>query len=184
MTEEIDIPFPLRFNPFKHHRNYLLAQLESTPPELIKSLLHPICHNYMDLYIGKMSPQAITLAVIDKLKETLVLEEGPFTHWVHSRNDYRHIWLEDQSVWVVRKSELKDRYIHLHPSRTGPLSVRVKGSTFKTICQLKATFPDHPSTFSLEQVNLARQQVGLSPVKRLDQGKGILMHFELFFQAH
>lgn len=182
MTEEIDIPLPLRFNPFKHHRNYLLSLLEKTDPELITRLLHPICNNYVDLYTGEMSPEAISHAVTDFLRETQVLQENDFTRWVNLHNGYQQIKMEDQSVWVVRKSEQKDRYIHLHPSRTGPLSVRLKGSVFKTICQLKSCFPNHPPTFSLEQANLARQQVGLSPVKKIDQGKGILKSFDTFFQ--
>lgn len=181
MTEEIDIPLPLRFNPFKHHRNYLLSLFERASPELITSLLHPICNNYVDLYTGEMTPEAISRAVLDILMKTKVHEADDFIRWVNLHNGYRHVKLEDQSEWVVRKSEQKDRYIHLHPSRTSPLSVRLKGSIFKTICQLKSNFPDHAPNFSIEQVNLARQQVGLSPIKKLDPGKGILKGFETFF---
>jgi hypothetical protein len=183
MTEEIDIPLPIRFNPFKHHRNYLLSFLEKASPELITSLLHPICNNYVDLYIGEMTPEAITHEVIDKLIANQVLEEADFNHWINLHNRFRQIKLEDQSQWVVRKSEQSDRYIHLHPARTGPLSVRLKGSVFKTICQLKANIKGTSRTISLTQVNLARMQIGLSPVKKLEQGKGILKHFESFFEA-
>lgn len=182
MTEDLDIPLPLRFNPLKHHRRYLVSFMEKASPELISSLLHPVCNNYLDLYVGAMSPGAITRSVIDILMGNHVLEIDDFTNWVNSHNGYQPVKLEDQSEWIVRKSELRDRYIHLHPSRTGPLSVRLKGSAFKTICQLKASLPDNNTTISLEQVNLARQQIGLSPVKKLEKGKGISKQYETFFQ--
>ncbi|HAH25486.1 MAG TPA: hypothetical protein DCL77_17310 [Prolixibacteraceae bacterium] len=182
MAKDLDIPLPVRFNPFKHHRNYILELLKSTSSEMIASLLDPVCNNYIDIYTGTMTPESISKAVIGILKSKHVFHVDDFTSWVDSKNGYREIKLEDQSEWVVRKSNEEERYIHLHPARTGPLSIRFKGSTLKTIYLLKIHFPEPQETLSLEDVNGVRIQIGLSPVKKLDKSKGILYCFEKFFR--
>lgn len=181
MTEETDIPLPVRFNPFKHHRNYIMKILESASPELIINLLDPVCNNYIDIYSGTMTPEAIGNAVIDLLKSNQVFQANDFARWVDSKNGYRQIKLDDRSEWVVRKSVEAERYIHLHPARNGPYTIRFKGSTLKTAYLLKTGYTSLQEILSLENVNRARRQIGLSPVKKLDRSKGILNCFEKFF---
>lgn len=180
MAEEDDIPFPVRFNPFKHHRDYIFRLLKSTSPELISRVLDPVCNNYTDIYTGAMCPGAIGHAVISILKSNHVFRAADFTRWLATKNGYRQITLEDGSEWIVRKSEEPDRYIHLHPARTGPLIIRFKGSTLKTVYQLKAQLPDFQATPTLEMVNRVRLQIGLSPVKKLERNKGMLYCYENF----
>ena len=181
MTDETDIPLPIRFNPFKHHRNYILGVLKSTSPEVIISLLDPVCNNYIDIYTGMMTPEAICSAVIETLKSKQVFQSDDFTHWVDSKNGYRQIRLEDHSEWIVRRSNEAERYIHLHPAHTGLHNIRFKGSTLKTAYLLKSIFKDNQEPFSLEKVNRVRMQIGLSPIKKLDRNKGILNCLWRFF---
>jgi len=181
MEEETNIPSPVRFNPVKHHRNYILDMLKGASPEAVVSLLDPICNNYIDIYTGTMMPEAIGVAIISILKSNRALQPEDFTRWVALRNGYRQIKLEDQSVWIVRKSDEKERYIHIHPSRTGPFTIRFKGSTVKTACLLKTSFTRFQEKPSLEKVNRIRIQIGLSPVKKLERNKGILSCYEKLF---
>ena len=177
----MDIPSPVRFNAFKHHRNYILSLLESASAKWIANQLDPVCNNYIDIYTGAMTPEAIVHSVIKILKSNQIFQVDDFTRWVDSKNGYGQVKLEDQSEWVVRKSKEDERYVHLHPSRTGPFTLRFKGSTLKTICLLRVSFPGAQQTPSLEEVNRLRIQVGLSPVKKLDRSKGILNCYEKFF---
>ncbi|MBA4409818.1 MAG: hypothetical protein Q8S54_03745 [Bacteroidota bacterium] len=181
MAKETDIPLPVRFNPFKHHRNYILSVLESSTPEMIINLLDQVCNNYIDIYTGAMTPEAISEAVIEILKSNQVFREDDFSPWVDSKNGYRQIKLADRSVWVVRKSNEVERYIHLHPAREGPFTIRFKGSTLKTAYILKTNFTSLQESLSLGKVNRARMQISLSPVKKLERGKGILNCYEKFF---
>lgn len=183
MAVETDIPLPVRFNPFKHHRNYILGILEDASNEEIINLLDPVCNNYIDIYTGAMTPEAISNAVIDILKSNQVFQVNDFDGWVASKNGYQQIKLEDRSDWVVRKSNENERYIHIHPTRSGALTVRFKGSTLKTIYLLKKSFKDVEDTLSLEKVNRTRMQIGLSPVKTLDRNNGILKCYEKFFSV-
>ena len=174
MEEEADIPFPIRFNPFKHHRNYALGIVDGLSPNEIAGLLDPVCNNYIDIYTGKMTPAEIGHAVIAILKSTRVLQSDDFSLWVALSKGYRTILLQDGSEWVVRIANDQERYIHLHPARTGRFTMRFKGSTLKTVCLLKVGPKGVSETPSVENVNRVRVQAGLSPVKRLEPDKGIL----------
>lgn len=181
MDEEINIPLPIRFNPLKHHRKYILRLLQNASPETITDLLDPVCNNYIDLYTGSLTSNQIALEVIAILKSKGMLDAEKFTTWVNGNHGYRKLTLYDQSEWVVRFGNESERFVHLHPSRTGPHTVRFKGSTLKTICLLKMNIPGQIKTPSLDIVNRVRIQVGLSPVGKLEPHKGILACYEKFF---
>jgi len=181
MNEESILGQPVRFNPFKHHRNYILGKLETASPEMIITLLSPVCNNYVDIYTGLMTPEMICNSVIATLKSKEIIGKDDFINWLGSEKGYRLIELEDRSVWIVRKSEADDCYIHLHPARTGPLTFRIKGSTLKTICLLKLSLREFQPETTLEVINRIRTLSGLSPVKKLDRNKGILKCYEQFF---
>lgn len=181
MITGAEIPIPIRFNPFKHHRNYILSVLENESPEAIINLLDPVCNNYIDLYTGLMSPEEIGIAVTEVLKSNHVFERADFSHWVDLKSGYRQLKLKDGSEWIVRKSVEAERFIHLHPAHTGLHTVRFKGSTLKTVYLLKSIFSSSPVSFSLEMVNQVRFKIGLSPVKKLDRNKGILNCMAKFF---
>lgn len=178
MAEEDDIPFPVRFNPLKHHRNYILDILKNASPGEIIGMLDSVCNNYIDIYTGTMTPKSIGNSVISILKSKQALDADDFSRWVNTKSGYRKIVLKDQSEWIVRKGNEPERYIHLHPARLGPFTMRFKGSTLKTVYLLKISTPEIPS---LKKVNDNRNQIGLSPVKKLERSKGILICYEKFF---
>src|ERR1035437_3475850 len=100
MAEENEIPLPVRFNPFKHHRNFILGILESASPEVIIDLLDPVCNNYIDIYTGTISPTVIAESIIRILQLNQVFQLNDFSQWVDSKNGYRQIRLEDGSEWI------------------------------------------------------------------------------------
>ena len=181
MSDENDIPIPVRFNPFNHHRNFILDILESASFEVITDLLDPVCNNYLDIYTGMMSPGDLAESVINILQSMQVFQLNDFIHWVDSKNGYRQIRLEDGSEWIVRKSNATERYIHLHLAREGLFTVRFKGSTLKTVYLLKIRSTGLREAPILERVNRVRIQTGLSPIKKLERNKGILNCYEKFF---
>lgn len=181
MAFDSNIPAPLKFNPLKHHRNFILQTLRGNSTEKIIELLDPICNNYIDIYTGSLTPEEIGREVLDVLQSKQVLLREDFERWIDATVDFRKVVIRDRSEWVLRKSPDPDRYIHLHPARTGNFSYRFKGSTLKTIFLLRAATSAEEKPLSLENVNRIREQVGLSPVKKLEKGKGILNCYKTFF---
>jgi len=173
-----NIPFPFRFNAFKHHRGYILEVLERAPASAICEQLKPLCNNYVDVYTGCLPISSICREIISILQGQNILELGAFRKWVWVRNGYRELLLSDGSHWVVREGNETERYIHVHPGRRGPNVARFKGSTIKSVFLLKLEGIEEPT---LEDVNRLRQQIGLSPVRRLEVNKGILKCYRDFF---
>lgn len=181
MNSEPEMNFPIRFNPLKHHRSYILKALQENVSEKIIDLLEPICNNYIDIYTGALTPEEIGAQVAGILESMNKFSKSDFRKWVGETNGYRQIKLTDGSQWIVREGLEKDQYIHLHPARTGKYSLRFKGSTLKTALMILLMNPSIKQILSLEKVNQVRIQIGLSPVKKLERGKGILNCLELFF---
>jgi len=183
MADKIDIQLPVRFNPFKHHRNYILSILEGAASDDIISLLDTVCNNYIDIYTGMLTPEIIIKEVADTLKSNQAFHFEDFCSWIASKKGYQLVKLEDQSEWVIRKGDDIERYIHIHPTRTGTFTIRLKGSSLKTIYMLKTSFTGDDETVLVDNVNRIRRKIGLSPVKKLDKNKGILKCYESFFNC-
>ncbi|MFY9150599.1 MAG: hypothetical protein WAO52_01175 [Prolixibacteraceae bacterium] len=181
MHDESEIPVPIRFNPLKHHRNFILKVLENASPEEIIGLLESVCNNYIDIYTGHLTPESIGKSVIRILKAKRFFQQNVFDEWIDSLTGFRQIELEDGSVWLIRKGLDPERYIHIHPSRSGRFTVRFKGSTLKTAYLLKTNSANIQEKISIERVNQVRKQIGLSPIKKLERNKGIINCFEKFF---
>lgn len=181
MNSEPEMNFPIRFNPLKHHRSYILKALQENASGKIIDLLESICNNYIDIYTGELTPEEIGAQVAGILESINKLSRSDFRKWVGETNGYRQIKLTDDSEWIVREGMEKDQYIHLHPARTGKYSSRFKGSTLKTALMIKTMNPSAKQILSLERVNQVRMQIGLSPVKKLERGTGILNCLGRFF---
>lgn len=117
MKSEPEMNFPIRFNPLKHHRSYILKALQENASETIIDLLESICNNYIDIYTGDFTPGEIGVQVVGILESINKLSRSDFRKWVGETNGYRQIQLTDGSEWIVRESMEKGQYIHLHPAR-------------------------------------------------------------------
>ena len=135
MNEGNNIPFPVLFNPFKHHRNFVLETLKTQDTDRITLLLEAVCNNYIDIYTGDLTPRDIGHEIIGILETSLLLQKPDFDRRI--RNGYLQVKLKDQSEWIIRKSDDPERYVHVHPARTGAFTVRFKGSSLKTIYMLE-----------------------------------------------
>jgi hypothetical protein len=183
MVAQTHIPFPIKYNALKHHRNSILQLLENATHERIIELMDPLCHNHIDIYAGTMTPSAIGSAIITALKSKGVFFEAHFKSWIAEEKGYVTVPIEDGSEWVLLANQDTDRYIHIHPARTGLFSFRFKGTTLKTAFLLRKNFGNDINALSLENVNQVRRQIHLSPIKKLTHDKGILRCYKKFFDT-
>jgi hypothetical protein len=183
LAASCEIPLPVLFNAFKHHRNFILKAVRNEARESIVDLLEPICNNYVDVYFGTMTPNEIAGEAISFLKSVKAILPGDFTRWVAASKGYRKVNLHDGSEWIIRKSDDTERFIHIHPARSGQFVFRFRGSTLKTVCLLKKISGDSQEPLSLERVNAARALIALSPIKSLERNKGISNCYTKFFDG-
>src|SRR5262245_15779815 len=87
----------------------------------------------MDLYTGTLPPAEIGRLVLDRLAAEGRLAAGPYAAWLEGQGGYAVVELSaDGSRWVLRHSADPARYVHLHPGRWSPHTVRVRANVLKT----------------------------------------------------
>lgn len=180
MEENSGIPFPVIFNCWKHHAGFINGQIKLIGSEneiaCLKSMLLKIGESQMDLYFGKLSPKEISELIINSLKSKKVFFLHKYQKWLLDEgNDYRLVTLKDKSIWTLRFTENTERYIHIHPGRYSPFTVRVKATTVKTaILVLAVIKTGEPNSINTEQINKIRQKyLNEPPIKSYSGSPGL-----------
>jgi hypothetical protein len=179
---------PVLFNTFKHHAGALRARIAALaaagPGALVEmsSRLAVLGTKLMDLYTGRLTPRDISARVIEQLREARRLELPAYREWLQTQDDYAVVHFgEDESRWVLRLGE-EERYIHLHPGRWSPATVRVRANVLKTAFLVLAHARIHGSNPMDRAVinEVRRDLLGLSPVgEDPDEGLGLGAIIEL-----
>ena len=176
------IQLPLTFNCWKHHAGFIKKQIEFyrgdkiSVQELQKTLL-VIGESQMDLYFGKLSPQKICDEIISKLRSTEVLAFEDYKKWLFEKgNEFKLIEISDRSVWTLRLGNQEERYVHIHPGRYSPVTLRVKALTLKTAIAVLIII--HEKTFQLIdtlKINEVRKKILNSPpVKKVSSNSAVV----------
>ena len=137
MKETCSIPLPIHFNCWKHHLGFIKSQIGSSTTikefDTLRKQLVKIGSSQMDLYFGKFSHSEIFQKILEHLHRNKIYSIEKFQSWLLTDGkEYRQIKLKDKSTWVIRLGNGSDRYVHIHPGRYSPKTVRVKATTLKT----------------------------------------------------
>jgi len=183
MTEiNYSIQLPLTFNCWKHHAGFIKKQIkyygdEKISVEELQKMLLVIGDSQMDLYVGELSPQKICDEMCIKLKSAGVLTFEDYTQWLFEKGkEYKLIEISDSSFWALRLGKQKERYVHIHPGRYSPFTLRVKALTLKTaitvlILNYEKPFP----LINALQINEVRKKILNSPpVKKITSNSAVV----------
>lgn len=156
------------FNALKHHRGYIHRELGNMTPETLPDRLKVLGNSQMDIYYGTLDIPALFEEVSTKVQEAGITNEAAYLEWLKANGGYIEIVLSDTSRWVLLPGNEPGKYIHLHPARYSPHSMRVKATVLKTALACLVTHPGG-SLPGLGRLNQIRKDIlGLSPVKDLD----------------
>lgn len=184
------IPLPVTLNCWKHHAGFIknqsvLLQKSKLPTEELYKLLQIIGESQMDLYLGKLNPKQITDEIITKLRKLSVNNYTDYCKWLTEKGkSYKQMELSDSSVWTLRLGKEKKKYIHIHPGRYSPLTIRVKAITLKTTIALNSLFEgNYREPVDLKSINEVRTFfLKLPPLKSLSLSSGIGKFLNIFNQ--
>jgi hypothetical protein len=182
MENNCSVPLPLKFNCWKHHADFIKKQIESYRGERIsikelKKTLLVIGESQMDLYVGKLSPQEICDEIQSRLKSTGLLAFREYKKWLFDMgSEYKLMEISDSSVWTLRLGNEEERYVHIHPARNSPATLRVKALTLKTAIAVLITNYERNSTLiDTLQINTVRKNILNSPpVKKVSSNSAVL----------
>ena len=187
MTEKIEAP--VTFNAYKHHFRFLLNEVESWKNlewNLVEPSILLIGENLTDFYTGFLTIENIYTECHQYFFSKGIIEKVAFSKWLNPR-EYRKIVLSDSSEWIIKEGKDSLNYIHIHPAKQSPHTIRVRASTLKTVVTLaiKNTIISKQTSEILQSVNLVRTTfLNLSPVKSLQTDKWMLKLWEMFTNHH
>lgn len=180
---------PVLYNGWKHHLGFLQAVLlmaREQGEEMIDQNINKIGDNVMDLYIGQLTPLQVSAALVAALKTIGIVDFDSYRVWLTQQgHGYGNLQITDQSKWtlLLGKGEM---YIHIHPARYSPHSVRVKGQTLKSAIWISyEILKANDITLHLDFINLIRKErLRLSPIKSLSLSSSLvnLIHLMLNFK--
>jgi len=180
MDEDNLLPPPINFNCWKHHTGFIQKQIKTLAKKnyliLLKKHLLKIGESQMDLYFGKLTPTEISKQIIYHIKKEKSLERNKYISWLNLDGyDYKLVQLSDKSIWTLRLSENQKRYVHIHPGRYSPHTIRVKATTLKTailiLCFEEAGELEIVNTEAINQIR--KEYLNEPPIKAFSSADGI-----------
>ena len=174
-----EAPRPVLLNAHKHHAGFLGQRIKHAvaagPPALapLAAELVVVGAKLMDLYHGPFSPREIGEKVLADLKRSGRDAPDAFRAWVEAAGGYRVTeFPEDTSRWVLRSGEEGGRFVHIHPARWAPFTVRVRANVLTTAVMALAYVKVHGGDpIDRKVVNAVRRDyLGLAPVGRDPSG--------------
>lgn len=167
---------PILFNAWKHHWGYVQEKISIA--ENIETLNHQIKmigHSVLDLYIGVLSIENISQEIISILKEKNHFEEREYFDWLNTNKNYQEIKLSDGSIWTLLKGNEEKKYIHIHPSRYSPFSIRSNANSLKTAILSLCYQNKNEVEITLELINMIRFSfLLLPPIRDIQDARKIL----------
>ncbi len=168
-THEL-LPFPVLFNPWKHHAGWVRERIADSPDlDALAEELLVVGTRLMDFYTGPLPLETLADRLTSLLRDLDRLEFPAFRDWLSPTGFGMVEVAEDGSRWTLRLGDELGRYIHLHPGRYSPNTVRIQANSLKTaVMAHTAARHTGESPTSLTIVNHVRKRyLDLPPVPNL-----------------
>lgn len=132
-------PAPVWCNGWKHHLHFLSLGIKQFVPgdeqgfRAFCNQLKVMGQSLSDLYLGNLNPHQIREEILQYLKKNGLLAAEDYEDWLESTPSlFREMTLSDSSRWTLLKGKDPDHYIHIHPSRYSPHTIRINTNHLRT----------------------------------------------------
>jgi hypothetical protein len=172
------------FHHLKHHRASVLALIAQplSQEEQLQALL-TFGASQFDLYIGSLSVHEIISQVKAILDARGVGSKQAYKSWIQHGGGFRTIEIADGSSWTLRFVD-HPSFIHLHPSRYSPHTIRIKANAMKTVACYLMLHSAKNQALDISMLNRLRSsQLGLSPVHEKSGMEEIRKVYDLLTSA-
>ncbi len=182
----VEIPIPVTYNPYKHHYKFLLEAVKDWSrmswEEIAPNMLL-IGNNLIDFYLGELTVKEVANQTIAYFERAGIKGKSEFLEWLDPPH-WKKIVLSDASEWLIKQGNDEKRFIHIHPAKFSPHTIRVRAVTLKTVLalEIEQIKIQAVATQNLVHVNRVRSEfLNLSPVKSLRKNEsGILRLWQIF----
>ncbi len=174
MQNKCTVPSPFIFNCWKHQLNFL-KELHTIPIEKIKENILKIGESQMDLYTGDLTTNDICEEIKGHLKKLIKINLLNYLQWLQAEGkSFKLLQISDGSQWTLRFGEDPVNYIHIHPGRHSPHTVRVKSYALKTALIIASL------NIIEEQINtglintIRKEYLNLAPLKSVKEDAAVI----------
>lgn len=175
------VPHPFLLNTWKHHAGWVRQRVSEAAGagrpgvDILPVEMAVVGARLMDLYTGPLSPAALAAEVGGQLRAAGRLGYEPLAAWLQASGEYSMLTLSDGSQWTIRLGPAAGRYVHLHPGRWVPNTMRVQANTLKSAVMAHAhALLSGGDPGDIRLVNEARRKyLGLLPVRELSGDGGL-----------
>jgi hypothetical protein len=157
------------FNQLKHHLPSILDFIASHSVDSEVNL-SKLGDSLMDLYTGVLSLDTIFKESLAFLIGEGITSEEDYRVFLERHQGYATFSLSDTSKWVFLWGNEPERYVHIHPARHSPYTIRIKSATLKTAVMLKIRNVEYLTT---DSINAVRKSIGFSPIKSMEKATNI-----------
>lgn len=183
---DLEVPPPVLFNTYKHHAGALRRRIDRAAAHggivalgLLGKQLAVLGTRLMDVYTGPLTPAQLGQRVLEWLQVQGHAERDRFAAWLTSQRDYTTLTI-DGANWVLRDSGDATRWVHLHPGRWSPQTLRARANAIKTaaLAQLHARIHGNNPRDLATMNALRREHLSLPPLAKVsddDEGVGVLL---------
>lgn len=175
------VEVPVLLNCWKHHKGFIQYRIRRVVMrgedafQKLPSQIVTIGDSLLDLYAGLLNPYDISILIKSELKKRSIVSSQSYEKWIKdSKNNYQTIYLPDSSFWTLRLGQI-ERYIHIHPGRYSPHTIRVRALTLKTAITVLAWSKIHSKfSYDVNTINQIRKEtLNASPVKTVSDKYGL-----------
>jgi hypothetical protein len=183
-----EVAAPVLFNLWKHHAGAVRRQIRKAAaagPDALAPLareLVVIGADLMDFYVGRLEPCALAGWILQELESLGKVDYERYRTWIGDKRGYRELTVaEDSSRWVLRLGQDPARYLHLHPGRWSPCTLRVRANVLKTaVLAIVVAAQQGVDPHDTRLINSVRQQyLSLPPVRGLEADQGLARVIDL-----
>ena len=122
-----------------------------------------------------MSIDLVGSQILEHLTSLGVDSFKSYRELLEQRDHYHTLVLSDHSGWVLRMGKVEEKFIHLHPARNSPHTIRITACAMKTAVAMIYEAKNRATHgYELDVVNAMRDRyLGLPPVKKLADLKAV-----------
>ena len=114
-----------------------------------------------------MDAKDISDYCVSMISNEIALNRDSYSKWIGYSPAFKTITLPDNSIWILRIGKRNKRFVHIHPGRKVPHTIRVKANVLKTGFFVHAySFLFSKDPFNIDIINQVRKDIlDLSPIK-------------------
>ena len=170
------------FNPLKHHVGFI-REFISHPATTFSCKLKTVGHCQLDLYFGELKIESICQEILEQLRSSGVSDFHQYRRLLYFHHGYHTMIIADGSKWVLRLGKDKQAFVHIHPARNSPFTLRVNANTLKSVLALGILVRSGDLVgLELRSFNTIRTStLNLSPVKNIEEMKAVERTMKIIF---